>query len=54
MRIMEGYRGKSEEVMSAGKFGRCKAKVEEMIGRRERLAQRNKVESEKHSDTMGD
>ena len=34
--------------MSAGKFGKYKAEVEEMIERRERLALRNKVESEQH------
>ena len=36
-----------EDVMSAGKFGRYKAEVEEMIERRETLALRNKVESKK-------
>ena len=35
-------------MMPAGKFGRYKAKAEEGIERKERLALRNKVESEKH------
>ena len=39
--------------MSAGKFGKYKAEVEERIGRRERLALRNKVESEKHLEIYG-
>ena len=42
--------GNQEEVMSAGKFGRYTAEVEETIERRERLAPRNKVESEQHLD----
>ena len=33
--------------MSAGKFGKYKAEAEEKTKRRERLALRNKVESEK-------
>ena len=36
------------EMMYAGKFERYKAEIEERIERRERLALRNKVESEKH------
>ena len=41
--------GNQEDLMSAGKFGRCKAEeVEKRIERRERLALRNKVESRKH------
>ena len=39
--------------MSAGKFGRYKAEVEETIKKRERLALRNKMESGKHSRDMG-
>ena len=42
-----------EEVMSAGKFGRYKTEVEEMIERRGRLALRNTVESEKHLEICG-
>ena len=43
-----------EDVMSAGKFGRYKAEVEEMIERRETLALRNKVESKKkHLEIYG-
>ena len=34
--------------MSAGKFGWYKVEVEERIERRERIALRNEVESEKH------
>ena len=37
--------------MSAGKFGKYKAEVEERIERSERLALRNKVESDR---TLGD
>ena len=39
--------------MPAGKFGKDKAEVEERIERRERLALRNKVESEKHVEIYG-
>ena len=40
-------------MMSAGKFGRYKVEVEERIERRERLALRNKVGSERHLETYG-
>ena len=44
-----------EEVMSDGKFRRYKAEeVEEMIGRRERLGLRNKVESGKKNTYIRD
>ena len=46
---MEAYSGSQEDIMSAEKFGRCKAEVEGRIERRERLALRNKVKSEKRS-----
>ena len=39
--------------MSAGKFERYKAEVEERIERREMLALGNKVESEKHLEIYG-
>ena len=39
--------------MSAGKFGICKAEVEENVEIRERLALRNKAKSEKHLETYG-
>ena len=39
--------------MSADKCGRYKGGVEEMIERRERLALRNKVKSEKHLEIYG-
>ena len=44
---------KQEEVISAEKFGRCEAEVEERIERREMLALRNKVESEKYLEVYG-
>ena len=40
--------GNREEMMSAERFRRYKTEVEENIERRERLAPKNKVESEKH------
>ena len=56
-RVVEKVRkdigGNQEEVMSAGTFGRYKAEVEGMIEIRERLALRNKVESEKHLEIHG-
>ena len=45
--------GNQEEVMSAGKAGRYKAELEERTGKRERLALRNKVSSEKHLEISG-
>ena len=45
--------GNQEEVMSGGKFGRYKAEVEYMIETRERLALRNKMESEKTVNIHG-
>ena len=45
--------GNQEKVMSAEKFGKYKAQVEERIERRGRLALRNKVESEKHLEIYG-
>ena len=39
--------GNQGETMSAEKCGRYKSEVKEMIERRERLALRNKVKSEK-------
>ncbi|MEP2037814.1 MAG: hypothetical protein ABJI72_14510 [Parasphingorhabdus sp.] len=52
-KVWKDIRGNQGEIMSAGKFGRYKAKVEESIERRERLALRNKVESEKHFEIYG-
>ena len=40
--------GNQEEMMSADKFARYKTDTEERMERRERLALRNTVESEKH------
>ena len=42
------YRKEPRNMVSAEKFGRYKEEAEEGIGRRERLALRNKVNSEKH------
>ena len=53
-KVWKDIGGNQEEMMSAGKFGRYKAEVEERIERRERLALRNKVESEKHLEIYGD
>ena len=50
---MEGYKGNQKEVMPGGKFGKYKAKVEESVERRERLALRNTVESGKDVDIHG-
>ena len=51
---MKGYIGGDQEmVMFAGNFGRYKAKVEEMIEKRERLALGNKAESEEHLEMHG-
>ena len=47
MRVWKDMGGNQEEVMSAWKFGRYKAELEERIETRERLALRNKVESGK-------
>ena len=47
-KVWKGIGGNQETLMSAGKFGRYKAEVENMIEIRERLAVRNKVEPEKH------
>ena len=52
-KVWKDIGGNQEEVMSAGKFGKYKAEVEETIERRERLALRNKVESEKHLEIYG-
>ena len=52
-KVWKDIGGNQEEVMSAGKFLKYKAEVEEMIERRERLAPRNKVESEKHLEMYG-
>ena len=52
-KVWKDIGGNQEEVMSAGKFGRYKAEVEEIIKRRERPALRNKVESGKHLEIYG-
>ena len=45
--------GNQEDVMSAGKFRKYKAEVEDRIERSGRIALRNKVESEEHSEICG-
>ena len=45
--------GNQEDVMSIDEFSRHKTEVEGMVERRERLALRNKVESEKHLKAYG-
>ena len=53
-KIWKDVGGNQEKVMSAEKFGRYKADVEERIERRERLALRNRVKSETHLEIYGE
>ena len=46
-KVWKDIGGNQEEMMSAEKFGRSKAEVDERVERRERLALRNEVKSEK-------
>ena len=46
-KVWKNKEGNQKEVVSAGKYGRYKAEVEDRMEKRERLALRNKVESEK-------
>ena len=47
-KVRKDVGGNQEEIMSVEKFGRYKTEIEERIERRERVAPRNKVKSEKH------
>ena len=49
-KLRKGIGGNQEDMMSAEKFGRYKAKVEIRMEIMERLALRNKVGSEKYFD----
>ena len=48
-KVWKDIEGNQEDMMSAENLGRYKTEVEERIERSERLALRNKEESEKHS-----
>ena len=52
-KVWKDIGGNQEKLMSVGKFGRYKAQVEERMERRERLALRNKVESENNLEIYG-